>query len=221
MKAILGIREALADKGRRACITCSFQADGMVVLRELIRIRPDIDVLFLDTGYHFPETLAYRDRMVRRWNLNIINLHAEENVPAFEARCGRLCTMDPTACCQARKVAPLMAALQNYDIWFTGLRRDQSPSRANLEVSEVHHLPSGKEITKVSPLTYWNWQDVLDYLWCFDIEMLPLYAQGYLSIGCAPCTSKPSDAENPRSGRWGGRKLECGIHTFDRKADVT
>ena len=110
-----------------------------------------------------------------------------------------------------------MRALADYDVWFTGLRRAQSPSRAHLEEVETHHLPSGKALAKVSPLALWSWDDVKDYLWSFEVETLPLYDQGYLSIGCAPCTSLPTDAAHPRSGRWGGHKLECGIHTFDRE----
>lgn len=214
-----GIKDALADKSKKACITCSFQAEDMVVLRELIRIQPDIPVLFLDTGYHFPETLAYRDEMTEAWHLNLINVRAGETVEAFEARCGHLCENNSKVCCHDRKVVPLMAALENYDVWFTGLRREQSPSRAALEPAEAHHLPSGHTITKVSPLTYWSWGDVETYLWTFEVKKLPLYDQGYLSIGCAPCTAKPVDAAHPRSGRWGGNKLECGIHTFDSSAE--
>lgn len=211
------LREVLEGTVGKACITCSFQAEDMVVLRELLKVRPDIAVLFLDTGYHFAETLAYRDHMAQLWRLNLVNVQAKDSLATYEAKNGVQYRNNPGACCHARKVEPLMVALADYDIWFTGLRRAQSPSRANLQVVETHHLPSGKALTKVSPLADWSWQDVQNYLWSFEVETLPLYDKGYLSIGCAPCTSLPSDAANPRSGRWGGNKLECGIHTFDTK----
>lgn len=110
-----------------------------------------------------------------------------------------------------------MSALQHFEVWFTGLRRAQSPTRANLKKIEQHRLPSGKEILKVSPLADWTWADVLSYTQKHRIENLPLYEQGYPSIGCQPCTTLPTNATDPRSGRWSGRKLECGIHTFTRE----
>ncbi len=204
----------LALEGGSACITCSFQAEDMVVLDHLRRLLPRIPVLFLETGYHFAETLAYRDRMAELWNLNVVNLSAASTVAEQEAQFGILNRTDPARCCQLRKVEPLMKGLAPFDVWFTGLRRDQSPTRANLRKIERHLLPDGKPLWKVSPIADWVWEDVAGYLDAHDIEALPLYAQGYTSIGCEPCTSKPLDAANPRSGRWGGHKLECGIHTF-------
>jgi phosphoadenosine phosphosulfate reductase len=205
------IEEVFAKYAGRPCLTCSFQAEDMVVLHQLRQARPEIPVLFLDTGYHFPETYAYRDRMVREWNLNLINLTPPpEAVP-------ELYRSDAGLCCKQRKVVPLAAALEGYEIWFTGLRREQSPTRAALERVEQHSLPTGKRLVKVSPLAHWTWKDVWSYLVINEIPALPLYDQGYPSIGCQPCTSLPADAANPRSGRWGGVKLECGIHTFDQK----
>lgn len=203
------------DAGR-SCITCSFQAEDMVVV-DLLRQRiPGIPVLFLDTGYHFAETYAYRDRMAARWELNLVNLRPATSVEEQERALGLLYMVNPTRCCQLRKVAPLMSSLENFDIWFTGLRREQSPTRANLKQIEQHRLPSGKEILKVSPLAEWKWTDVLSYTQEHRIEKLPLYEQGYPSIGCQPCTTLPTNAADPRSGRWSGKKLECGIHTFTR-----
>jgi phosphoadenosine phosphosulfate reductase len=109
-------------------------------------------------------------------------------------------------------VGPLFAALEDYDVWFTGLRREQSPSRANLQPVEDFRLPSGKVLHKISPLAAWTNKDVWAYAKAHDIPLLPLYDRGYTSIGCEPCTSPPLDPENLRSGRWQGRKLECGIH---------
>ena len=198
------IADALAGAGI-PCITSSFQAEDVVVVHMLREIQPDIPVLFLDTFHHFGETLAYRDDLVARWNLNLVNLRAAE--PSVG-----LWQTDTDACCARHKVGPLFAALEAYDVWFTGLRREQSPSRANLAEVEPFRLPSGKELTKVSPLAHWTTKDVWAYAKAQGIPLLPLYDIGYSSIGCEPCTSLPDDPANPRSGRWAGKKLECGIH---------
>jgi phosphoadenosine phosphosulfate reductase len=195
-----------------ACITCSFQAEDVVVLHQVIERRRDIPVLFLETGYHFPETLAYRDAMAARWNLNLQNLSAKQSVDEQEAQFGILNQTAPDRCCGLRKVTPLFAGLAPYDTWITGLRREQSPTRANLQVMEAFKLPGGKELKKVSPLAMWTNRDVWKYLEIHDIPALSLYDKGYTSIGCAPCTELPFDPENARSGRWHGKKLECGIH---------
>jgi phosphoadenosine phosphosulfate reductase len=187
------------------CITSSFQAEDVVVVHMLREIRPDIPVLFLDTFHHFAETLAYRDELTSRWKLNLINLRAAEpHVGLWQTS-----TND---CCAKHKVGPLFGALEAYDVWFTGLRREQSPSRANLEEVEEFRLPSGKRLSKISPLARWTTRDVWDYAKAHGIPLLPLYDAGYSSIGCEPCTSLPLDPLNPRSGRWAGQKLECGIH---------
>ena len=201
----------------KACLTCSFQAEDMVVLDLLRRKIPDIPVVFLDTGYHFAATYEYRDRMAREWSLNVVNAIPKQTVPQQESQFGILYRSNPTQCCQLRKVEPLMAALEPYEVWFTGLRREQSPTRKNLKKAEEHRLPSGKTLLKVSLLADWKWPQVWDYVQSHHIEYLPLYDQGYLSIGCEPCTALPEDPNNPRSGRWGGKKLECGIHTFSEK----
>jgi len=107
-------------------------------------------------------------------------------------------------------------ALEPYEIWFTGLRREQSPTRTNLKKIEEHRLPTGKTLLKVSLLADWSWKQVWEYTGQHRLSYLPQYDQGYLSIGCEPCTAIPDDPANPRSGRWGGKKLECGIHTFSQ-----
>jgi phosphoadenosine phosphosulfate reductase len=211
------IDRVLQQGAGMACITCSFQVEDMVVLDLLRRRLPDIPVLFLDTGYHFPETYAYRDRMAAAWNMNLVNLRAATTVEQQEREFGQMYRTDPTQCCQLRKVAPLMSGLQKFDVWFTGLRREQSPTRAHLQKIEDHRLPSGKQLLKVSPLADWKWARVLSYVEENHIERLPLYYLGYASIGCEPCTSLPSNSADPRSGRWQGKKLECGIHTFTER----
>jgi phosphoadenosine phosphosulfate reductase len=200
-------------KNGAACITSSFQAECVVLVHLLKEQRADIPVLFLETGYHFPETLAYRDQMTRDWNLNLVNLEAKQSVKEQEELFGILNQTEPSKCCGLRKVEPLFAGLANYDTWFTALRREQSPTRANLQEVEAFKLPVGKALEKVSPLAAWTNKDVWQYLGKYDIPALSLYDQGYTSIGCQPCTVLPFDPDNPRSGRWQGKqKLECGIH---------
>ena len=203
----------------RVCLTSSFQAEDMVVAHVLRKRVPDPPVLFLDTGYHFPQTYEYRDRMTREWSLNLVNVLPAHTVAEQESAFGILYRSEPTRCCQLRKVEPLMRALEPFDIWFTGLRREQSPTRKNLKKIERHALPTGKTLWKVSLLADWNWEQVREYVNANAIPSLPQYDEGYLSIGCQPCTALPSDPNNPRSGRWGGTKLEGGIHTSSTRGD--
>jgi phosphoadenosine phosphosulfate reductase len=203
-----------ANTSTRVCITSSFQAEDMIVTQLLKNRMPDVPVLFLDTGYHFPQTYEYRDRMTRQWSLNLVNVLPAQTVSEQESAFGILYRSEPTRCCQLRKVEPLMRALEPFDVWFTGLRREQSPTRQNLKKVELHRLPTRKTLWKVSLLADWNWEQVWQYATANAIPHLPQYDEGYLSIGCQPCTALPLDPSNPRSGRWSGTKLECGIHTF-------
>lgn len=208
-----------ASESASACLTSSFQAEDMAVLHLLRQRIPDVPVLFLDTGYHFPQTYEYRDRMAKEWSLQLVNVLPRQTVPEQESAFGILYQSDPTRCCQLRKVEPLAGALEPFDVWFTGLRREQSPTRRNLKKLELHRLPSGKTLWKVSLLADWNWEQVWNYVNVNGISHLAQYDEGYLSIGCQPCTALPADPNNPRSGRWGGTKLECGIHTFSKQAE--
>jgi len=208
------IRDSVAEALARAkapCITSSFQAECVVLTHMLLESAPDLPVLFLDTVHHFAETYAYRDDIAGRWKLNLINLRAAEPQPG-------LWRESTDRCCAVHKVGPLFAALERYDVWFTALRREQSPSRANLQEIEPFRLPSGKIIQRVSPLASWTTRDVWKYAKEHSIPLMPLYDVGYTSIGCEPCTSLPLDPNNPRSGRWQGQKLECGIHIQAGKA---
>ncbi len=207
-----------AKGGARACLTSSFQAEDMAVLHLLRKRIPDVPVLFLDTGYHFPQTYEYRDRLAKEWSLHLVNVLPAQTVPEQESAFGILYQTDPTRCCHLRKVEPLLGALEPFDVWFTGLRREQSPTRKNLKKVELHCLPTGKTLWKVSLLADWSWEQVWNYVNANGISHLPQYDEGYLSIGCQPCTALPADPNNPRSGRWGGTKLECGIHTFSKRA---
>jgi len=194
------------------CVTSSFQAEDVVVLHMVRELLPAVPVLFLETGYHFAATLAYRDRMTTEWNLNLVNVIPEHTVAEQESEFGILNQTAPDRCCALRKVEPLFRSLIPYGVWVTGLRRQQSKSRANLQQEESFTLPTGHKLAKLSPLAEWSTRDVWLYAEAHRIPLLPLYEQGYTSIGCEPCTSLPFDSNDPRSGRWSGRKLECGIH---------
>ena len=205
------VREELQNHQSDACVTSSFQAEDVVVLHLVRQIAPHIPVLFLDTGYHFQATYEYRDRMTAEWQLNLSNILPAQTVAEQEAAFGILNQTAPDRCCALRKVGPLFAALEGYGLWFTGLRRQQAKTRANLQPVESFALPSGKQLRKLSPLADWHTRDVWQYAERHAIPLLPLYDLGYSSIGCEPCTSLPS-GDDPRSGRWGGNKVECGIH---------
>ena len=200
--------------GARSCVTSSFQAECVVLVHMLRQYRPDIPVLFLDTVHHFDETYRYRDEVAAAWGLNLMTLRATEPAPGL--------WRDSTqACCGRHKVDPLFAALKNYDTWFTGLRRDQSASRAGLQEVEPFNPGGATTVRKISPLARWTTADVRRYAREHGIALLPLYERGYTSIGCEPCTSLPLDPGNERSGRWGGQKLECGIHLQPVEAGKT
>lgn len=208
-RAFLAQRLAPAQ---HVCVTSSFQAEDMVVVHMVRALLPQVPVLFLETGYHFAETLAYRDRMAAEWNLNLVNVLPERTVAEQESEFGILHQSAPDRCCALRKVGPLFRALAAYSVWITGLRRQQSKSRANLQTEESFTLPGGHTLAKLSPLAEWSTRDVWLYAEAHGIPLLSLYDKGYTSIGCEPCTSLPFDANDPRSGRWSGQKLECGIH---------
>jgi phosphoadenosine phosphosulfate reductase len=199
------ITQALGG-AKAPCITSSFQAECVVLTHMLREVRPGLPVLFLDTFHHFAQTLAYRDELSEKWGLNLINLRAKEPAVGLWER------GSTQACCARHKVEPLFSALAGYDTWFTALRRDQSASRATLQELEPFRLPNGDSIRRVAPLAGWTARDIWRYAHQHDIPLLPLYDLGYTSIGCEPCTSLPADPNNPRSGRWQGEKLECGIH---------
>ena len=210
-----GVRKTLAAEmtaGKRVCLTCSFQAEGVLLTKLAIEIEPELPILFIDTGYHFQETCEYRDRIAREWRLNLVNLVPSQTVAEQEREHGLLYIIAPDRCCQMRKVEPLFKAVEAYDVWITGLRREQAKSRATLEERAPFWLRSGKQIVKLAPLAAWTTHEVRHACQELSIPLLPLYEQGYSSIGCEPCTSLPLDPDDPRSGRWGGQKTECGIH---------
>jgi phosphoadenosine phosphosulfate reductase len=211
---VADLRAALAQHlpADDVCLTCSFQAEDVLLAKLAIELSPKIPILFLDTGYHFAETYAYRDRMAHEWELNLVNLLPERTVAEQEAEYGHLYQSAPDQCCRLRKVEPLFKAVAGYRMWLTGLRREQAKSRAALEDSALFTLPGGVQVLKLAPLAGWSTRDVWQACEELKIPLLPLYEAGYSSIGCEPCTTRPLDANDLRSGRWAGRKVECGIH---------
>ncbi|MGW6241421.1 phosphoadenylyl-sulfate reductase [Streptomyces sp. NPDC055094] len=193
----------------RFCVTSSME--DAVVAHLASRVRPGVDVVFLDTGYHFPETLGTRDAVDAVMDVRVITLTPHRTVAEQDAEHGpRLHDRDPDLCCALRKVAPLEEGLTAYDAWATGLRRDESPSRAGTPVVGWDEK-RGK--VKVSPIARWTQDDVDAYVAEHGVLTNPLLMDGYASVGCAPCTRRVLEGEDPRAGRWAGRaKTECGLH---------
>jgi phosphoadenosine phosphosulfate reductase len=203
----------------RLAVATSFQSSGMVILHLITQLRPETPVLFLDTGFHFTETLEFRDRVKKMWDLNLIDLRGTHENPAQQAGTygPALYRRDPDKCCFINKVEPLQRALENYDGWISGIRRDQSPLRAHTPIVEAQTLPSGNEVLKIHPLANWERTDVQSYMEKHDIPSHPLLERGFPSIGCWPCTQRVEANGDERSGRWNGfSKTECGIHAFGK-----
>lgn len=203
----------------RIAIATSFQSSGLVLLHLLRDIKPDIPVLFLDTGFHFDETLRFRKWIAELWDLKVVDLRGKHGSVKEQVRLhgAELYRRDPERCCFINKVEPLQDALEEYDAWISGIRRDQSPMRASTPVVEAQMLLSGDEVMKIHPLADWSREDVAGYITAHEIPTHPLLEQGYRSIGCWPCTRVSSPGEDERAGRWEGfNKTECGIHTFGK-----
>jgi phosphoadenosine phosphosulfate reductase len=177
-------------------------------------IVPDLPVLFVDTGYHFPETIAFRDQLVDMWNLAVVVLKNDAAFGAESMQNGQpLYLTNPDLCCEIRKVTPMRKAMHRYQAWISGIRRDQSNARAQADVIEV--TTEGR--TRIHPLLEWTQADVDRYMILHDLPKHPLMERGYTSIGCAPCTCPPLRGGDSRSGRWQGTgKTECGLHTHLR-----
>jgi phosphoadenosine phosphosulfate reductase len=203
------IEWAVATFGPRFAVTSSM---GDAVLADLAsRVAPGIDVVFLDTGYHFAETIGTRDAVEATVPVNLITITPKQTVAEQDATYGRdLFARDPDLCCALRKVKPLEEALAGYDAWATGLRRDETRNRV---IAPVIGWDENKRKVKVSPLARWTSDDVDAYIAEHHVLVNPLQQDGYPSIGCWPCTRRVAPGEDPRSGRWAGTgKTECGIH---------
>jgi phosphoadenosine phosphosulfate reductase len=209
------LRWALTESGlARVAIASAFQAEGTALMHMAVGIKPDVPVLFLETGFHFAETLAFKQHLTERLGLNVIDLIGDHTVESQAEEFGeRLYERDPDLCCQLNKVIPFTRALRQLDGWITASRRDSSPTRASLPILYQYELEPGKTLVKISPLANWTRQEVWAYLKQNDLPHHPLYDLGYGSIGCAPCTRLLFPGEDERGGRWAGlSKTECGIH---------
>jgi len=207
--AELIIEWAVDTFGDRFCVTSSM-ADA--VLADLAgRVAPGIDVVFLDTGYHFAETIGTRDAVEATLPVNVLTAKPAQTVAEQDQAYGKdLYKTNPDLCCALRKVAPLRDALETYDAWATGLRRDETHNRV---IAPVVGWDEGKGKVKVSPLARWSEADVARYIEEHNVLVNPLQYDGYPSIGCWPCTRRVAPGEDKRSGRWAGtNKTECGIH---------
>jgi len=204
------IEWAAATFGERFCITSSM---GDAVLAHLAqRVVPGIDVVFLDTGYHFAETIGTRDAVAATMDVNLITITPKQSVAEQDAEHGpELYRRDPDLCCALRKVAPLAESLASYDAWATGLRRAETHNRV---IAPVIGWDAKKQKVKVSPIARWSDEQVERYIAENGVLVNPLVYDGYPSIGCAPCTRRVAPGDDPRSGRWAGtNKTECGIHS--------
>jgi phosphoadenosine phosphosulfate reductase len=183
-----------------------------VLIDMTAKLRPGVDVLFLDTGYHFVETIGTRDAVSQVYDVNVLNVMPEQSVEQQDALLGKdLFSRDPNECCRLRKVVPLGKTLRGYSAWVTGIRRVEAPTRAN---APLISWDKAFGLVKINPLAAWTDQDMQDYIDANGVLVNPLVYEGYPSIGCAPCTAKPIDGEDPRSGRWQGKgKIECGLHS--------
>lgn len=172
---------------------------------------PGVDVLFLDTGYHFAETRFTRDEVGRVLDVRIVDVLPAQTVAEQDAEFGaKLHDRDPALCCERRKVAPLKDALSGYEVWFTGVRREEAPTRANTPLVQWDERNG---LVKVNPVAAWTFDDLLDYAGAHQVPVNLLVSNGYPSIGCEPCTKAVAPGEDPRSGRWAGlSKTECGLH---------
>ncbi|MEU8507709.1 phosphoadenylyl-sulfate reductase [Streptomyces brevispora] len=203
------LRWATRTFGPRFCVTSSME--DAVVAHLASRALPGVDVVFLDTGYHFPETIGTRDAVEAVMDVNLITLTPRQTVAEQDAEYGpRLHDRDPDLCCRLRKVKPLEEGLTSYTAWATGLRRDESPTRAN---TPVVGWDEKRQKVKVSPIARWTQDDVDSYVAEHGVLTNPLLMDGYASVGCAPCTRRVLEGEDARAGRWAGRgKTECGLH---------
>jgi phosphoadenosine phosphosulfate reductase len=198
----------------RFVVTSSFGADSAVLLHLLSEVAPQVPVLFLDTGYHFDQTLAFRRELARDLGLTVLDVRPDLSVAQQDRRFGAdLFERDPDTCCGMRKTVPLRRMLANFDGWATGVRRVQTPERAATPVVEARQHDH-RWLVKVAPLATWTDEDVDAHLATHDLPRHPLVAHGYPSIGCAPCTRPVAQGQDPRAGRWSqfDDKTECGIH---------
>jgi phosphoadenosine phosphosulfate reductase len=194
----------------RSVAVASSMANG--VLTHLVSQQlPGVDVLFGETGYHFAETTFTRNEVAGRLDVTVVDVRPELTVAEQDAKYGKdLFARDPNLCCAMRKVDPMHGALQGYEVWLTGVRRQESLLRSN---TPLITWDERNGLVKINPLAAWSFDEVLDYAAVHDVPINPLVPQGYPSIGCAPCTQPVAPGDDARAGRWSGlAKSECGLH---------
>jgi len=199
------------DENFRGAYVVASNMQDAVLVEMAAKVRPGVDVLFLDTGYHFAETIGTRDAVEAVYDVHVVNVTPEHSVAEQDTLYGKdLFARDPAACCRMRKVEPLGRALRGYSAWVTGIRRVEAPTRAN---APLISFDEAFGLVKINPLAAWSDEQLQDYINTHGILVNPLVDEGYPSIGCRPCTAKPEPGSDPRSGRWQGlAKTECGLH---------
>lgn len=208
------LKEAIKRYAPKIVLACSFGAEDVVLVDMVHRIDPAIPLFYLDTDFLFPETYATRDRIIQQYALQPAQVLQVRSLLTPDQQAAQhgpaLWTTEPDRCCQLRKVEPLTRVLKGYEAWITGIRRDQSPTRANAGLIEW----DGKfQLVKVNPLARWTWADVWTYIKVYEVPYNPLHDQNYPSIGCTHCTAPVAPGEDPRAGRWKTfTKTECGLH---------
>lgn len=208
------LTEAVKRYAPRIVVACSFGAEDVVLVDMVHRIDPSIPLFYLDTDFLFPETYATRDRIIQQYALKPAQVIQVQSLLTPDQQAAQhgpaLWSTEPDRCCQLRKVEPLTRVLKGYDAWITGIRRDQSPTRANAGLIE---WDSKFQLVKVNPLARWTWSDVWTYIKVYEVPYNPLHDQNYPSIGCTHCTAPVAPGEDPRAGRWKTfTKTECGLH---------
>ena len=215
---------ALEESGLdRIAIASAFQAEGTGVMHMATAIRPDVPILFLETGFQFAETLAFKEQLTERLRLNVVDLVGDHTVEEQAALHGdRLYERDPAMCCDLNKVRPMFRALREFDAWITAFRRGSAPTRSGAPILDQYELEPGRMIVKVNPMAAWTRRQVWRYLKENDLPHNPLYDLGYASIGCAPCTRMRFPGEHEREGRWADlSRWECGVHERESAAQDT
>ena len=199
------------DQNFRGDYIVASNMQDAVLVSLAAKVRPGVDVMFLDTGYHFVETIGTRDAVEAVYNVKVLNVTPEHSVAEQDELHGKdLFARDAGACCRMRKVEPLGKALAGYSAWVTGIRRVEAPTRAN---APLISFDEAFGLVKINPLASWSDDEMTNYIEDQGILVNPLVYEGYPSIGCAPCTAKPIEGADPRSGRWAGQsKTECGLH---------
>ncbi len=210
---------AIETYGNAIAMSSSFQTQSVPLLHIVSQAAPQLPIIFLDTGYHFPETIAFRDQLAEKFNLNIKIMRAAMPRAEFASRYGNeLYRHDPDLCCYINKVEPMERAMEGLQAWISGIRRDQSTARANTRIVET----TPQALTRIHPMATWSRDDVTRYIKTHQLPQHPLHHHGYRSIGCVPCTRPVREGEDDRAGRWEGQgKTECGLHTMLRQSNQT